>query len=643
MRAINRFNFLFILLPLLAAGCVTFTPEEPAGDCTILASCPQTKTGNDGLATYWYATDELSLFVGAQGDFSNSKFSYVGNDRFKGRIPATVGTQIVYAAYPYTPEWTSPAKLSIDVDPEPRQTGNGSTAHLVGPGFPLFGISDTSGDIAFAMDQLLAVGRFNIKNGDTSPIKIKSIEFVSPVAVAGEFEVDITGASPVYHPVQGNTTSTVTLSVASGAQIAVGQSASFYAGFIPFDASGDFQIKVTAESNGAEWVSTKEIKGKRIALKAGEFTALNYTYANPSPAVPEVYLGSFNLVNEDMDSYMAVAEKVYTDSNWRGYSASSIVGNYRNGDNGDLNEPAGAIAYSYDRPVPVSIPVDGNNGKMVSLSITGDGAFADEKYESFTQVINGKVQVYNLIPNRRYHYTVSLTSGEILSIGYFDTSGRRRIMKVSDVVSADKANNFRDLGGMRTLDGKTLKYGKVFRGTNMDGLTTSEKSYMTDDLNIGLDVDLRRATDSGRNQAKRILDASKVDYSNVGFMYSDDLKNHEKIKSTILSILNTLQSGKSVYIHCFAGADRTGCICMLLEALCGVSEKDCTIDYELTSFSCVSTRTRTTDDGFMGFFHPYLSGLSGSTFKAKAERFLLDCGLTATQISDLQNALINNE
>lgn len=640
MMVKNRLHFIYILLPLLAVGCISYTPEEPADNCTIYADCPQTKTGNNGLTTWWYATDQLSVFVDKQGAYTNSKFSYAGENMFVGRIPALVGTQDVYAVYPYTSEWTSPESLSIDVNSAPRQTGNGSTTHLAGPDFPLYGISDTSGDISFAMEQLLAVGNFNIKNGYTSPIKVKSIEFTSPVAVAGGFEVDITGNAPLFSPVDGRSSNTVTLTVNSGAEIAVGQSASFYAGFVPFNVNGNFQIKVTAECGGSEWVSTKEINNRNIALNAGEFTALNYTYTNPEPLVSEVYIGSFNLVNEDMDAYMAQAEKVYTDSNWRGHSALSIVGNYRNGDNGDLQD--WGEAFSFDRPVPVSIPVEGYNDKMVIVTITGDGEFVNEKQETFEKVSNGNVQVYNLIPGRRYHYVVSLTSGEKLSKGYFDTAGRRRIMKISDVVSADRANNFRDLGGMKTLDGKTLKYGKVFRGTNMDGLTDSEKSYMTDVLNVGLDVDLRRSTDSGRNQAKRILNASKVDYSNVGFMNSEDLNNPDKIKPTILSILNTLQSGKSVYIHCFAGADRTGCICMLLEALCGVSEKDCTIDYELTSFSCVSTRTRTTDDGFMGFFHPYLSGLSGSTFKEKAENFLLSCGITKTQISDLRNALIDN-
>ncbi len=42
------------------------------------------------------------------------------------------------------------------------------------------------------------------------------------------------------------------------------------------------------------------------------------------------------------------------------------------------------------------------------------------------------------------------------------------------------------------------------------------------------------------------------------------------------------------------GADRTGYVCLLLEALLGVPQNRCDLDYEMTSFSgAVGTRTCT--------------------------------------------------
>ncbi len=47
-----------------------------------------------------------------------------------------------------------------------------------------------------------------------------------------------------------------------------------------------------------------------------------------------------------------------------------------------------------------------------------------------------------------------------------------------------------------------------------------------------------------------------------------------------------------VYMHCWGGADRTGTVAFILEGLCGVSEADLAIDYELTSFTMFGLRTR---------------------------------------------------
>lgn len=639
---------MLILLPLLATGCNEQLPQNEKTEVTITASCPETKTVNEGMATKWQSTDKLSVFVKEYSTYSNNQFSNVGDDVFSGSLPTIALLRRLFAFYPYSSLQTSPERLLVDVAEEPVQSGNGSMAHLAGPGFPLYGVSAGTVTPRFDMKQLLAVGQFNITNAEDEAITIKSIEFSTPVPVSGEFLVDITGDAPAYSPVSKRSSDTVVLTVSNGQAIASGATASFFAGFVPFDATGDYYINVVAESKGSEIASSKTITGRKMSCVAGAITTFNYTFDAPDSQPAETYLGKFDLVNSDMDAFMEDAERVYTDSNWHdpAYPNSAkgvtIVAKYNNGDNGDLSDdPTKVTAYSYDLPDPVTIPVVGYNNQSVTVTVTGDGDYSAEKYTVTSTVKDSKVLVYNLIPNRRYHYVVSGTGSEI-SRGYFDTEGRRRIIKVSDVVSADNANNCRDFGGLRTVDGRTLKYGKIFRGTNMDGLSDSEKAYMTDALNIGLDVDLRRAEDTGRNQAKQILDPSKVDWCNVGYINFDDLINPDKVKPTFLKILETLQSGKAVYIHCFAGADRTGCLSMLIEALCGVSEKDCTIDYELTSFSCIGARPRIVyKSGFMGYFHPFLVGLDGNTFKEKAECFLIEhCRLTRQQVEALQDALI---
>lgn len=73
---------------------------------------------------------------------------------------------------------------------------------------------------------------------------------------------------------------------------------------------------VTEEVGGTltlEVVSSKTVTGKTIELTAGTITTLNYTFTPLAPE--ETYIGSFNLVNEDMGGYLAAADLWYKDSN----------------------------------------------------------------------------------------------------------------------------------------------------------------------------------------------------------------------------------------------------------------------------------------------------------------------------------------
>ena len=361
------------------------------------------------------------------------------------------------------------------------------------------------------------------------------------------------------------------------------------------------------------------------------------------------HLGTFNLVNDDIRPYLIEADQVYTDDNWSTvtlfYKKSDPKFKYNYGENGDLSQSNTNIT-AYDRPAPVTIGMEGCNGMTATVSVYNDAAMAELENSVTTTVSNSKIDIYNLIPNKRYYFTTTI-GGSVVAEGSFDTEGARRFIMVSDRKYADNANNFRDLGGLATSSGKPLQYGKVFRGTNMDAFLdqttySAARSTMMDYLNIRLDVDLRAQTNtSSRNYAKQVLDGNVVTWSHEYFSGETDLKNKAKIKAVFTSILNTLRNDGAAYIHCFAGADRTGYICMLLEAACGVSEKDCTIDYELTSFSCVGIRDRCSKikSSYMKTMLPYIEGQEGSTFQQKAVKILTDAGLSKDEVAELQRLM----
>lgn len=178
-------------------------------------------------------------------------------------------------------------------------------------------------------------------------------------------------------------------------------------------------------------------------------------------------------------------------------------------------------------------------------------------------------------------------------------------------------------------------------------------------MNIGLDVDLRNGTasspgssESGNNSAYepfRNAGYSNVAYVKGGFTgnISSDFPTTNKTTCTTMtnifgSILTTLRNGKAAYIHCYVGADRTGYVCILLEAVLGVAPKDCSIDYETTSFSVVGKRTRSGGGNRSGIdSYNLINGYSkGSTFEEKAYNILRDYGVKAEDIEEFRTLML---
>ena len=77
-----------------------------------------------------------------------------------------------------------------------------------------------------------------------------------------------------------------------------------------------------------------------------------------------------------------------------------------------------------------------------------------------------------------------------------------------------------------------------------------------------------------------------------------DGSSADQYQLAIRKIIGWLGDGKVVYFHCHGGADRTGTLAFLLEALLGVSESDLSKDFELTTYAG-SVHKR---DGSAGWF-----------------------------------------
>ncbi len=240
--------------------------------------------------------------------------------------------------------------------------------------------------------------------------------------------------------------------------------------------------------------------------------------------------------------------------------------------------------------------------------------FADNaQYENAT-VVETASAVYmpegTLIPGCTYYWKVeSGTSGSVLHEDTLLTlDGPVRFITTGEIP------NVRDLGGWKTESGQQVKYGMIYRGgiTNPDGgdsFPEKDVILLRDTLGIQSEIDLRTVGADDKNQTVSILGETAPYYRTPIHGYGYIVPGfHQKIPQTraydrhytesIREIFRVLadESSYPVYIHCNAGADRTGTVAYLINGLLGVSYEDLTRDFELTSFSMAGRRWRSQID-----------------------------------------------
>ncbi|MBR5473599.1 MAG: tyrosine-protein phosphatase [Clostridia bacterium] len=191
-----------------------------------------------------------------------------------------------------------------------------------------------------------------------------------------------------------------------------------------------------------------------------------------------------------------------------------------------------------------------------------------------------------LVPGKTYYWKV---------IGAFssDILGGGRI-KVKDEpvrwIQIDGTGNVRDLGGWKTTSGKTVKYGMIYRGQKLEGVTANGIATIKQ-LGLKTELDIRYATQKfqtpGTGMNYEFIE-SPGQYDNVMKAEPEVFKASYKRVFELLSN----ESNYPFYAHCNAGADRTGTFAFIVNGVLGVPYEDLTRDFELTSFSSTGKRWR---------------------------------------------------
>lgn len=208
--------------------------------------------------------------------------------------------------------------------------------------------------------------------------------------------------------------------------------------------------------------------------------------------------------------------------------------------------------------------------------------------------------------------------------------------------------NIRDLGGW-TCDGGTIKYGKLFRGGEVYAADTELIKTLHDELGIRAELELQ-GTDVSEDHSVIGTDVDFCCPTEGGAYWAYyTLKNEAAMREAFRFILDSVRRDRPLYFHCSAGADRTGTIACLIEALLGVSQSDIDKDYELTSFNGSDYLRKRCGREYAAGQWEYgyknlitaITALEGGSLRDKAVNYLARLGFTAAELNEFRAGMID--
>ena len=225
--------------------------------------------------------------------------------------------------------------------------------------------------------------------------------------------------------------------------------------------------------------------------------------------------------------------------------------------------------------------------------------------------------------------------------------------------SVDRADFASDeiFANFRAVKGGSLKADFLYRGASPVDNSRKRASYanaLIEQHNIACIIDLADSDedmhkffekdDFSSDYAEKIYNEGHTATLSMSASYSKD-----KYKQSVVKGLRKLiEVGGPAYIHCLEGKDRTGFVCVLIEALAGASYEEMRDDYMITydnyygiSKEAAPERYDAVVSLYFDAFMEYLSGesdveeLREFSYVDSAKKYLTEGGMTEAEIDEL--------
>jgi len=239
-------------------------------------------------------------------------------------------------------------------------------------------------------------------------------------------------------------------------------------------------------------------------------------------------------------------------------------------------------------------------------------------------------------------------------------SSKKRVLKIPRV------SNFRDMGGYLTGDGRTVKWGQLYRSGHLADLTPRGLDLLTN-LDLSTTIDFRSTYEAQRHPDRvpsdvRTIHLPVMDQANreMSQEIRERIKNNHMegfspehliikayrqfpteftpaFKTFIHAVLDA--KGKPVLWHCTAGKDRTGYATAILFQILGVDQETIYRDYLLSNQYVKRLNKKTLSAIFVRGFKAYrmikpLMGVQLDWLKAAFDTLDEEWGSFESYVSD---------
>ena len=263
-------------------------------------------------------------------------------------------------------------------------------------------------------------------------------------------------------------------------------------------------------------------------------------------------------------------------------------------------------------------------------------------------VVEKTLKIEDLFVSTKYYWKVgTVQNGAVTdwsNVYTFTTLNSPRTIEI------DGVSNTRDLGGLKTTDGKYMKQSVVYRAAYLDEVTQTGIAQALDKFGIKTDLDLRGAVDGiARTGSPLVYGVKYINISAPWYLTGGDGMYSAEGKNALAKALRVFadETNYPILFHCSVGRDRTGTLALLLQALCGARKEDIYMDYEMSFFSVRGCLDGAKPNTMLSLFTPlyeYIANFgTGKTLAENCEQFILSLGLTQQEILKIKANLLETK